>query len=132
MFYRIKTHTHKHKQTQNSQKYARSIRKLRKFVYNQTKDSCINDPNLDDTIQKVRHGNLNNSIMASDSRKYEMALSRIEKVGNFATNYETALQLRTPIDKPKNAIYEIMPGFLKDNNLRIVYEALKVYFKHFV
>lgn len=40
------------------------------------------------------------------------------------------MHVKSPIDKPKKAVAEIMPGFLKDNNLRIVYEALKVSFLH--
>lgn len=94
------------------------------MVYNQTKRS--ND--LGDAIQKVRHGNLNNSVMVvAGNRKYETALSRIETVGNFKVDYnKAALNVKTAIDKPKKAICEITPGFLKDNNLRIVYEALKV------
>lgn len=113
-----------------SKKYERSIRKLRKFMYNETKGD-VEHSNLIDAIQKVRHGNLNNSIAGGRSgdggaRKYETALSRIEKVGSFTTNYEHVMHVKSPIDKPKNAVCEIMPGFLKDNNLRIVYEALKV------
>lgn len=100
---------------------------LRKFVYlNQERDGCCKNSDLSDSIRKVRHGNLNNSITAAGSRKYEKALSRIERIDTFTTNYEDAIQIRTPIDKPKKAICEITPGFLKDNNLRIVYEALKV------
>lgn len=108
-----------------SKKYERSIRKLRKFVYNQKKGNseCAD---LSNTIQKVRHGNLNNSIIAAGNRKYETALNRIEKVSNFTVNNEKALHVKMPIDKPKKDVSEILPGFLKDNNLRIVYEALKV------
>lgn len=108
----------------NSKKYERSIRKLRKFMHT-TQDS-YNVMNLAKSIQKARHGNLNNSIMATGSRKFETALSQIEKVGNFATNYNKPLCMKPPIDKPKKAHCEIIPGFLRDNNLRIVYEALKV------
>lgn len=96
------------------------------MYYNQTKDGCYENTDLSDSIRKVRHGNLNNSITAAGSRKYETALSRIERVDTFTTNYEKAMHMRTPIDKPKEAVCEITPGFLKDNNLRIVYEALKV------
>lgn len=101
------------------------MRKLKKCVYEQTKDRNEQSSNLGDAIQKLRHGNLNNDSVAGGSRKYETALSRIEKVGSFTTNYENALRIKTPIDKPKKSVCEIVPGFLKDNNLRIVYEALK-------
>lgn len=100
------------------------MRKLKKFVYENTRDRS-EQSNLGDAIQKLRHGNLNNSIASSGSRKCETALSRIEKVGSFTTNYEDAMRVKTPIDRPKKSVCEIVPGFLKDNNLRIVYEALK-------
>lgn len=108
----------------NSKKYERSIRKLRKLMHT-TQDS-YKGVNLAKTIQKVRHGNLNNSIKATGSRNFETALSRVEKVANFATNYNKALHMKPPIDEPKKAHCDIIPGFLRDNNLRIVYEALKV------
>lgn len=95
-------------------------------MYNHTKGNCEHST-ISDAIQKVRQGNFNNSIAAAP-RKYESVLNRIEKVGNFTTNYEQVMRAKSPIDKPKKAIFEIMPGFLKDNNLRIVYEALKVSF----
>lgn len=97
------------------------------MYHNQTKDGgCDNNTDLNDSIRKVRHGNLNNSITAAGVRKYETALSRIERVDTFTSNYEKAMHTRMPIDEPKETICEIAPGFLKDNNLRIVYEALKV------
>lgn len=106
------------------------MRKLRKSVYNCTNILADKHSHVCDTIQKLRHGNLNNSITSSGQvvRKREMALNRIEKVDNgFTINYEQAMHAAEPrIDRPKAVIYEIMPGFLKDNNLRIVYEALKV------
>lgn len=105
-------------------------------MYNETKGSSEHS-NLIEAIHKVRHGNLNNLIASggrvgdgegdgAGSRKYETALSRIEKVGSFTANYEQAIHVKSAIDAPKKAVCEIMPGFLKDNNLRIVYEALKV------
>lgn len=115
-----------------SKKYERSMRKLRKSVYNCTQILVDKHSNVCDTIQKLRRGNLNNSIASSSSgqvvRKREMALNHIEKVDNgFTINYEQAMHAaESRIDRPKKVIYEIMPGFLKDNNLRIVYEALKV------
>lgn len=108
------------------------MRKLRKSVYNCTKilQPADKHANVCDTIRKLRHGNLNNSIASSgqEVRKREVALNRIEKVDNgFTINYEQAMRATdSRIDRPKKVIYEIMPGFLKDNNLRIVYEALKV------
>lgn len=104
------------------------MRKLRKSVYNCTNILGDKHSNMCDTIQKLRHGNLNNSIATGQMvRKYEEALNRIEKVDNgFKINYEQAMRAESRIDRPKKVIYEIMPGFLKDNNLRIVYEALKV------
>lgn len=116
--------------SKHSKKYERSMRKLRKSVYNRTKILADKHSNVCDTIQKLRHGNLNNSIASSGQvvRKREMALNHIEKVDNgFTINYEHAMHAaESRIDRPKKVIYEIMPGFLKDNNLRIVYEALKV------
>lgn len=100
------------------------MRKLRKSVYNCTKIMGDKHSNICDTIQKLRHGNLNKSIATGQEiRKYEMALNRDN---GFTINYEQAMHAESRIDRPKKVIYEIMPGFLKDNNLRIVYEALKV------
>lgn len=119
------------------------MRKLRKFVYDNTKGrddiGRISDSGslgvggkhsiLCVAIHKLRHGNLNNSMSGENiSRKFETALQRIEKVGSFTINYEQAMHTKIPIDSPKKTICEIMPGFLKDNNLRIVYEALRVSF----
>lgn len=113
---------------ENSKRYERSMRKLRKSVYNCTKVVGEKHSNICDRIQKLRHGNLNNSIATGQAaRKYEMELNRIEKVENgFTINYEQSMYAESRIDRPKKVICEIMPGFLKDNNLRIVYEALKV------
>lgn len=104
------------------------MRKLRKSVYNGTKDVGDKYAIICDVIQKLRHGNLNNSIAAGRvAHKYETTLNRIDKIGaGFTINYEQALHAEARMDRPKKVICEIMPGFLKDNNLRIVYEALKV------
>lgn len=106
------------------------MRKLRKSVYNGTENVGDKNATIYDAIQKLRHGNLNNSIASTGQveRKYEITLNRIEKIGtDFTINYEQAMyDTDSQIERPKKVICEIMPGFLKDNNLRIVYEALKV------
>lgn len=104
------------------------MRKLRKSVYYCKKSVGDKHSNVCNAIQKIRHGNLNHLIATGYAvQRYETALERIEKVDSCLTlNYEQSMHTDSRIDKPKNVICEIMPGFLKDNNLRIVYEALKV------
>lgn len=105
------------------------MRKLRKSVYDcTTKSVGDKHSNVCSAIQKIHHGNWNNSLGTGYAvRRYETALNRIEKDDSgFMINYEKAMHTDFRIDQPKKVICEIMPGFLKDNNLRIVYEALKV------
>lgn len=105
-------------------RYERSVRKLRRFLYNQTSNEHAD---LSSSIQKLRHGNIKKPIVIADNCKYETSLTqRVEKVGNLSIDYNKALRAEMVIDKPKKAICEISPGFLRDNNLRVVYEALKV------
>lgn len=96
------------------------MRKLRRFLYNHTSKKYAN---LGISIQKLHHGNMNKLDIIADSCKYETALTqRVEKLGNLSVDFDKALRM----DKPKNKIYEITPGFLKDTSPRVVYEALKV------
>lgn len=107
-----------------SKRYERSIRKLRRFVYHQTNNERAD---LIGSIQKLRQGNMNSSIIVVGNCKHETALARnVDKFGSLPVDYGKALHVKTIIDKPKITINEIAPGFLKDNNLRIVYESLKV------
>lgn len=108
----------------HSEYHARSMRKLRKFVYQEMKD--IHDvPDISNIIRKVHISNSNQSLKLNHSND-AFALSNIEKSDVTPMAYEDAIRTKTPIDTPKTIASEIVPGFLKDDNLRIVYEALKV------
>lgn len=112
----------------HSEHHARSMRKLRRFVYQETKN--IHDvPDVSNIIQKVYFSNLSQSLKLNHSND-TFVLGNIEKSDVTPMPFEDAIRTKTPIDTPKTVASEIVPGFLKDDNLRIVYEALKVDFKN--